>query len=161
MAGNEMDLLKQAAHTLMARFVMAILPLLGLFGGGPRTHARTETTRFPELSSGRKDDCYIVCTDPFFNICGQCSSFSCLWSLFGECLSSCLAHAFNVKVDEGSRLQSGLIKAAIYDWCSHASRKAQAWRFFARAGCKKKNSLHPAQQYNPDLSFPFPGHKYT
>jgi hypothetical protein len=40
MAGNEMDLLKQAAHTLMARFVMAILPLPALLGGGA-THTYT------------------------------------------------------------------------------------------------------------------------
>jgi hypothetical protein len=44
MAGNEMDLLKQAAHTLMARFVMAILPLLGLFGGATHTYTRRDYT---------------------------------------------------------------------------------------------------------------------
>ena len=138
-----MDLLKQAAHTLMARFVMAILPLLGLFGGGA-THAYTHRDyTVPELSSGRVDSCYIVCTDPFFDICGPCSSFSCLWSLFGDSLSSCLAHAFNVKVDEGSRLQSGLIEAAIYDWCSHASRKCRHGAFLRELEEEKKNSLHP------------------
>jgi hypothetical protein len=38
----------------------------------------------------------------------------------------------NVKVDEGSRLHSGLIEAAIGDWVHHPSRNGQKtvqWRF--------------------------------
>lgn len=47
----------------------------------------------------------------------------------------CLSHMpsrLNVKVDEGSRLHSGLIEAAIGDWVHHPSRNGQKtvqWRF--------------------------------
>jgi len=74
--------------------------------------------------------------------------------LFVWRVARCLAHAFNVKVDEGSRQQSGLIEAAIYDWRSKMHLEKVS-------GCKKKKLIASILSNKfQTLPFPFSLYKY-
>jgi hypothetical protein len=98
-----MDLLKQATQSLMTRY--AILHDFAL--GAISTHIHGERDCTVSQNSCQAD--WIIATlsaqiafPTYLRTVLHCSAT--LRFLHSESVSSCLAHAFNVKVDEGSRL---------------------------------------------------------
>lgn len=150
-----MDLLKQAAHTLMARFVMAILPLLGLFGGG---HAHIHAQRlhgFQNCHQAERMIATLFAQIPF-SISADSAPRSAAFGLYLENVSLPVLHMpLTSKLTRGPGCNRGLSKRLSMTGAAMHLEKRRHGAFLRELDARKKiHCILPSNitQTSPSLS---------